>query len=166
MRMLRQLGREDWIEAGLRLLCETGPAALRVEPTAKRLGVSKGSFYWHFRDRAAWRDALLAYWDHLVFAEMTRGSRDRSRASAPTPPPAQGQGTIPLAGAGHCQTPRSRSDCMGRNVPQHGFDMARLEAALEVWALDDAWVARALLRVQAERQRRQTSAPATGAIAA
>ncbi len=36
---------------------------MRVEPLATRLGVTKGSFYWHFRDRAALLDALLEDWE-------------------------------------------------------------------------------------------------------
>jgi AcrR family transcriptional regulator len=62
MRLIRQFGREDWIAAGLAALAGGGAAAFRVERVAREMGVTKGSFYWHFRDRAAWRDAVLAYW--------------------------------------------------------------------------------------------------------
>ncbi len=72
MRMQRQLGREDWILAGLKALA-SGPAAFRVETVARALGVTKGSFYWHFRDKGAWRDAVLAYWEHRVFARLALG---------------------------------------------------------------------------------------------
>ena len=72
MRMIRQLGREDWIYAGLEALARNGPLALRVEAVARALGVSKGSFYWHFRDRNAWRDALLAFWEYRAFAALVR----------------------------------------------------------------------------------------------
>ena len=44
-------------------LCEAGPAAIKAEPLAVRLGVSKGSFYWHFRDVAAFHDLLLSEWE-------------------------------------------------------------------------------------------------------
>ncbi len=73
MRMQRQLGREDWVLAGLQALANGGAAAFRVEAAARALGVTKGSFYWHFRDRAAWRDAVLAYWEHRVFARLALG---------------------------------------------------------------------------------------------
>lgn len=42
--MNNRLAREDWINEGLRLLREAGAEAVRVEPLAKRLGVTKGSF--------------------------------------------------------------------------------------------------------------------------
>jgi AcrR family transcriptional regulator len=47
---------------GLRVLAETGIEAVRVEPLAKRLSVTKGSFYWHFRDREDLLVALLDAW--------------------------------------------------------------------------------------------------------
>ena len=77
MRMLRQLGREDWVQAGLAALAAGGEAAFRVEAVARDLRVTKGSFYWHFQDRAAWRDAVLAYWEHRMFAELLRPARLR-----------------------------------------------------------------------------------------
>lgn len=46
----------DWEQAALALIAEKGIAALRVEPLARRLGITKGSFYWHFPGR----DELLA----------------------------------------------------------------------------------------------------------
>ena len=52
-----QLDREAWIHAATDALAEEGIAGLRVEVLAKRLKVTKGSFYWHFSDR---RDLLLA----------------------------------------------------------------------------------------------------------
>jgi len=58
-----QLDRQAWIEAAFALLGEAGETGVRVEPLAKRLGVTKGSFYWHFRDRRALLDAVLAHWE-------------------------------------------------------------------------------------------------------
>lgn len=52
-----QLDREAWIDGAIEVLAEEGIAGLRVEVLAKRLKVTKGSFYWHFQDR---RDLLLA----------------------------------------------------------------------------------------------------------
>jgi len=59
---ISRLGRGEWIRVGLRVLAETGIEAVRVEPLAKRLGVTKGSFYWHFRDREELLVALLDAW--------------------------------------------------------------------------------------------------------
>ncbi len=58
-----QRGRGDWIDAGLRALAEGGVEAVRVEALARALGVTKGSFYWHFRDRADLLQALMAEWE-------------------------------------------------------------------------------------------------------
>lgn len=165
MRILRQLGREDWIEIGLHILCECGPSALRVEPTAKRLGVSKGSFYWHFRDRAAWRDALLSYWEHLAFAHMLQGRGrpggvvSRQRVSE------RHRRSVEEDLTGNPGAP-SNPDAAARRPAAPGLDLGRLEAALRVWAMDDAWAARALMRVQAERQRRVGLAAPQAAVAA
>ena len=52
-----QLDRSNWIEAAIDALATSGLAGLRVEALAKHCGVTKGSFYWHFKDR---RDLFLA----------------------------------------------------------------------------------------------------------
>jgi AcrR family transcriptional regulator len=51
-----------WLDAGLDALYEKGIEAVKVEPLAKRLGVTKGSFYWHFKDRRALLDGLVDRW--------------------------------------------------------------------------------------------------------
>jgi AcrR family transcriptional regulator len=51
-----------WVEAAFDLLAEGGIDAVRVDPLAKRLGVTRGSFYWHFRDREALHKAMLKQW--------------------------------------------------------------------------------------------------------
>lgn len=56
----------DWAAAGLTALAEGGLAAVAVEPVAARLGATKGSFYWHFPDRAALVDAVLALWERVA----------------------------------------------------------------------------------------------------
>jgi AcrR family transcriptional regulator len=58
----RRLGRGEWIEEGLLVLGERGVEAVRVEALAKRLGVTKGSFYHHFSDRNELLVALLDAW--------------------------------------------------------------------------------------------------------
>ncbi|MFI6364628.1 TetR/AcrR family transcriptional regulator [Nocardia sp. NPDC050630] len=58
-----RLSADDWAQAALDALAEGGLAAVAVEPIAKRLGTTKGSFYWHFKDRAALIDAALVRWE-------------------------------------------------------------------------------------------------------
>lgn len=55
--------KNDWIAAGFAALADGGMAAVRVEPLAKHLGVTKGSFYWHFADRQELLTALLDQWE-------------------------------------------------------------------------------------------------------
>jgi AcrR family transcriptional regulator len=68
-----RLSRERWIEAALDALTEGGVAAVAVEPLAARLGVTKGSFYWHFRDRDELLAATLDEWER----ERTEGLIER-----------------------------------------------------------------------------------------
>jgi len=69
-----------WIEAGLRALAAAGPDAVRIEPLAQALGVTRGGFYWHFADRGALLDAMLDTWERRsideVIERVERGSGD------------------------------------------------------------------------------------------
>ncbi len=55
--------RADWINAALGALAEGGVECVRVEPIAERLGVTKGSFYWHFSRREDLLEAMLDAWE-------------------------------------------------------------------------------------------------------
>ena len=57
-----QLDPDRWVEVANDLLAKEGISGLRVEVLAKRCGVTKGSFYWHFKDRQALLDAVLEQW--------------------------------------------------------------------------------------------------------
>jgi AcrR family transcriptional regulator len=54
---------EDWARAALDALASGGLEALAVEPIARQLGVTKGSFYWHFENRGALLRAALELWE-------------------------------------------------------------------------------------------------------
>lgn len=54
---------DDWTAAALDALARGGLAAVAVEPLAKALGTTKGSFYWHFSDRSALVAAALERWE-------------------------------------------------------------------------------------------------------
>lgn len=58
-----RLSADDWAQAALDLISEQGVAAVAVEPLARRLGVTKGSFYWHFPSRDALLRAALERWE-------------------------------------------------------------------------------------------------------
>lgn len=75
--------RSDWIEAGLSTLAVAGPDAVRVEPLAAQLGVTKGGFYRHFSDRPAFLSALLDEWERrstdAVIARVQAEGQDPAR---------------------------------------------------------------------------------------
>src|SRR3954447_15370581 len=57
--------RSTWVDQGLRALAAGGPDAVRIEPLAKALGVTKGGFYWHFDDRRALLEEMLDTWERV-----------------------------------------------------------------------------------------------------
>jgi AcrR family transcriptional regulator len=63
--------RSKWIEEGLRALAAGGPDAVRIEPLAQALGVTRGGFYWHFNDRSALLDEMLDTWERATTEEVT-----------------------------------------------------------------------------------------------
>ncbi|TWP53866.1 TetR/AcrR family transcriptional regulator [Lentzea tibetensis] len=58
-----RLSKQDWLTAALVALAEGGVGAVAVEPLAQRLGVTRGSFYWHFADREALLSEALEWWE-------------------------------------------------------------------------------------------------------
>src|SRR5580704_5923056 len=63
----------DWTEAALQLIAEAGLGALTVEALAARLGVTKGSFYWHFKGRSELLAGALKRWEHRATTEAIIG---------------------------------------------------------------------------------------------
>jgi len=59
----QKLAREDWEQAALQMLAKRGLVGLAIEPLARELGVTKGSFYWHFTDRNALLKSALDKWE-------------------------------------------------------------------------------------------------------
>ena len=82
----RRLSAEDWAQEALDQIAEQGVASVAVEPLARRLGVTKGSFYWHFPSRDALLQAALERWETVeqeeIFGSLERvpDPRDRLRA--------------------------------------------------------------------------------------
>jgi len=81
-----RLSAADWAQAALDLLGEQGLAAVGVEPLARRLGVTKGSFYWHFPSREALLTAALEHWESVeqetVFGKLEAIPDPRERLRA------------------------------------------------------------------------------------
>jgi AcrR family transcriptional regulator len=65
-----RLSREQWLDRALEVLAAEGPGKLNIEHMAGALGVSRGSFYWHFKDRADFIRSLLDYWHEIHTAPV------------------------------------------------------------------------------------------------
>jgi AcrR family transcriptional regulator len=80
-----RLTASDWEEAALAALAEGGLGAVAVESLARRLGVTKGSFYWHFPNREALLQAALERWERddeqkvIAQVEAVADPRERVR---------------------------------------------------------------------------------------
>jgi len=78
-----RLSAADWELAALESIAEQGVRSLAVETLARRLGVTKGSFYWHFRNREALLTAALERWEHdgaaKIIAPIERIADPRQR---------------------------------------------------------------------------------------
>jgi AcrR family transcriptional regulator len=80
-----RLSREAWIDAALDILLQSGPDGVAVQPLARQLGTTKGSFYWHFSSRDDLLRATLERWESVatddVIAAVEAGANDpRGRA--------------------------------------------------------------------------------------
>jgi AcrR family transcriptional regulator len=67
-----RLTKDDWITHGLRTLANEGANALKVGSMATKLKVSRGSFYWHFRDIADFRSQMLRSWQERSTDQVIR----------------------------------------------------------------------------------------------
>jgi AcrR family transcriptional regulator len=80
--MADQLSAKDWLDQGLRALATNGFTALKAEPLAKAMGVSRGSFYWHFADVGAFHAAILDHWREIaaeqIISDVEAQSPDRN----------------------------------------------------------------------------------------
>ena len=118
----------DWVKAAGRRLAAGGIAAVAIETLARDLGVTKGSFYWHFRDRAALLAVLLADWAWHATEPLLRRLEG-----------------APPAG----RTPRARLSRLAATVAGEGA--GALDPAIRAWAHHDPAAARAVQGVDEAR---------------
>jgi len=76
-----QLTRDDWARAAIEVMIDSSVEQVRVEAIARELDVSKGSFYWHFRNRDDLLEAVLEIWTQE--ATLSVGERVLRRATSP-----------------------------------------------------------------------------------
>jgi len=78
-----QLSAQDWITQGLKTLAKSGFTALKADPLAKAMGVSRGSFYWHFADISAFHAAILKQWREIAAEQIIAGVEAASKDKNP-----------------------------------------------------------------------------------
>jgi AcrR family transcriptional regulator len=82
--MSDQLSAKDWLDQGLKTLAKSGFTALKAEPLAKAMGVSRGSFYWHFASLGAFHAAILKHWREVA-AEQVITDLEAAQNTSPLP---------------------------------------------------------------------------------
>jgi AcrR family transcriptional regulator len=149
--MADQLSAADWLDLGLRTLAKSGFTALKAEPLAKAMGVSRGSFYWHFADIGVYHAAILKHWRDVaaeqVIANLEVVSKDRDalalllrQAFSSTPALENAVRTWatvdPAARAAVQAIDQRRLDYIETMLKRAGFavDMARARAQILYWA--------------------------------
>jgi AcrR family transcriptional regulator len=116
---------DDWVRAAFARLSTEGIESVRIELLARDLGVSKGSFYWHFQDREELLAKMLERWEG--------DESDWLGATVVTPRAAARWARF----IEHCADP----------------SRARLEAALRAWARRDERVAARISAIEKKRAK-------------
>lgn len=123
------LTKMDWITAAFRAMAREGPDAIQIKVLAADIGATKGSFYWHFRDLAALKLAMLETWEEKAATEIIEAARGA--------PSAQER----LARLQHAALQPAPAEFGGR----------RIEAAMRAWALSDKMAAEKLETIDRKR---------------
>jgi AcrR family transcriptional regulator len=123
--------RSSWIDEGLRALAAGGADAVRIEPLARALGVTKGGFYWHFDGRRALLDELLDTWEQVTVDEVIER--------------VEGEGGDARAKLRRLSAIAAAGDEVRR------IDPLKIDLAIRDWARRDRAVARRLQRVDNRR---------------
>ena len=74
--MAARHSKADWLDLGLKLLRDEGEQVITLERLCHDLGLTRGSFYHHFKNVAAYRTALLEHWLNLLTETPIRLTRD------------------------------------------------------------------------------------------
>lgn len=118
-----RLTKPDWIDHGLRTLADEGTNALKVGPMAAALKVSRGSFYWHFRDIADFRSQVLRSWQERMTDQVIK----------------------------ELETAKAEPDRLKHLMKRAFVEKPRLDRAIRAWATEDDDVAGIVASVDARR---------------
>lgn len=120
---LSRLAKSQWLEFALNVLAREGYGALKAQTLAAGLGVTRGSFYWHFEDLAAFKRDLIQHWTSVTTERL-------------------------IADLGDAGTPQDRLAALLKRTLRSG---ERLERAVRSWATVDDHVAGLVASVDARR---------------
>jgi AcrR family transcriptional regulator len=122
--MTKRLTAQDWIDFALATLAREGFDALKADVLARKFGVSRGSFYWHFTDLGAFHARVIDHWKQVATEAI-------------------------IADIERYELPEERLDALLR----HAFgDGAILEIRMRTWADNNAKAARALRDIHRRRR--------------
>jgi AcrR family transcriptional regulator len=122
--MTKRLAAQDWIDFALATLAREGFHALKADVLARKLGVSRGSFYWHFANLRGFHGRVIAHWRQMATDAI-------------------------IADLAQYHAPEQRLEVLLRRAFGHG---ALMEVRMRNWADKNAEAARALGKI--DRQRR------------
>lgn len=125
---MARLDRNAWLLAAFEALCESGIDDVGVNSLCATLGVTKGSFYWHFEGLAALHTAMLEGWE-------ARGT----------------EAIIATVDGAPDLDPEQRVRLLLRTVFADEPQVDRVEAAIRAWAAHDPGAAAVVARVDARR---------------
>lgn len=121
----KRLTRGDWLSHALEMLKEEGSSGVRVEPLSRSLGVTTGSFYWHFKNREDLHRSLIEHWE-TDLAVATPEQMFECKGDA-----------------------KERLLALLKLIVRE--DLNRYDRAMRAWASSDELVAAAVLRVDQRR---------------
>ena len=121
-----RLSRDEWLAQALEVLAHEGQAKLRIDTICAALGVTKGSFYWHFKDRDDFLHSVVQFWSDRFTAPVMQQVTD-------------------MGG-----TAKQRIKTLLRVVSEGRF--ARYDVSIRAWAAQDPDLLSAIVE-EVDRQR-------------
>jgi AcrR family transcriptional regulator len=122
----RRLSREDWLAQALDVLALKGGAKLRVDAICEALSVTKGSFYWHFKDRDDFVRSVVQFWSTRFTDPVVERINEMGGAA------------------------KARLKSLMRFVSDGGF--ARYDVSVRAWAQQDPELVAAIVKDVDERR--------------
>jgi AcrR family transcriptional regulator len=122
--MTERLTAQDWIDFALKILAHEGFEALKADVLARKLGITRGSFYWHFNDLEAFHARVIEHWKQAATEAI-------------------------IVDIERYELPEQRLEALLRHAFGQG---ASLELRMRIWAASNAGAARAVGDI--DRRRR------------